>query len=66
MKVTQKIQLDDKERLAIQKVLEICDEISDIAHCTMMDVFAYLESEANIIGNYKYSVGDTLDIAEIG
>lgn len=33
IKITQTIELEDKERLAIQKVLGICDEISDIAHC---------------------------------
>lgn len=66
MKVTQTIQLDDKERLAIQKVLELCDEISNIAHCSMVDVFAYLEGVSDIVGELKYSIGDTLYIAEIG
>lgn len=66
MIVTQTIQLEDSERLAIQKVLGICDEISDIAHCSMIDVFVYLEEVAEIVGDYKYSLGDTLRIAEIG
>ena len=66
MKVTQTIQLSDDERLAIQKVLGLCDEISDIAHCSMRDVFDYLTAEADIIEDYKYSIGDTLYIAEIG
>lgn len=66
MIVTQTIQLEDSERLAIQKVLGICDEISDIAHCSMIDVFEYLEEVAGILGDYKYSIGDTLRIAEIG
>ena len=42
MKVTQTIQLNDDERLAIQKVLGLCDEISDIAHSSMANVFDYL------------------------
>ena len=66
MEVTQIIQLSEDERMAIQKVLGLCDEISDIAHCSMRDVFDYLTAEADIIEDYKYSIGDTLYIAEIG
>lgn len=66
MKVTQTIQLEDNERLAIQKVLALCDEISEIAHCTMKDVFEYLTYTAEITGEYEYSICDTLYIAEIG
>jgi hypothetical protein len=66
MKVTQTIELEDNERLAIQKVLEICDEISDIAHCSMVGVFEYLTDVADVIGDYKYSIGDTLYIAKMG
>lgn len=66
MKVTQTIELEDKERLAIQKVLGICDEISDIAHCSMVDVFEYLSDVAGVTGEYSYSLGSTLNIAEIG
>lgn len=66
MKVTQTIELNDKERLAIQEVLGICDEISDIAHCSMVGVFEYLSDIAGVIGEYKYSIGDTLNIAKMG
>ena len=66
MTITQTIQLEDNERLAIQKALGICDEISDIAHCSMVDVFEYLADVASIVGNYKYSLGSTLNIADIG
>lgn len=66
MKVTQTIQLEDSERLAIQKVLALCDEVSDIAHCSMADVFDYLEGESEIIGEYEYSIGGLLNIADIG
>ena len=65
MKVTQTIQLEDEERLAIQKVLRICDKISDIAHCSMSNVFEYLTEMADIDGDCEYSMGDTLYIAEI-
>lgn len=66
MKVTQTIQLDDRERLAIQKVLGMCDEISDIAHCSMEKVFAYLMDASELGDDYCYTIGDTLNIAEIG
>ena len=66
MTVTQTIQLDDNERLAIQKVLGLCDEISEIAHCSMVDVFRYLVEVSDIVDEYKYSTKDTLNIAEIG
>ena len=66
MEITQTIKLEDKERLAIQKVLSLCDEISDIAHCSMADVFNYLCENADIIGDYEYSIVDILQIAEIG
>lgn len=65
MTVTQTIQLEDKERLAIQKVLGLCDEISDIAHCSMVDVFRHLVGVSDIVDDYKYSTKDTLHIAEI-
>ena len=65
MKVTQTIELEDNERLAIQKTLGICDEISDIAHCSMEDVFDYLSEVAGVIGEYKYSIGSILAIQDI-
>ena len=65
MKVTQTIQLNDDERLAIQKVLGLCDEISDIAHCSMSNVLDYLIDTAEIVGDFEYSIRDTLYIAEI-
>ena len=66
MKVTQTIQLSEAERLAIQKVLGLCDEISEIAHCTMVNVFQYFEDVSEIVGEYEYSIGDILQISEIG
>ena len=66
MKVTQTIQLNDDERLAIQKVLGLCDEISGIAHCSMVDVFRYLvEGVSDNVDDYKYITEDTLYIADI-
>lgn len=67
MKVTQTIQLQYDEKLAIEKVLGLCDEISDLANCSMRDVFDYFAGEAEIIDEYKYSMhNNVLQIAEIG
>ena len=66
MKVTQTIQLQDDERLAIEKVLGICDEIADIAHCSAKDVFDYLAEEAEIVADYTYCINNMLQISEIG
>ena len=66
MEVTQTIQLSEDERLAIQKVLGLCDEIADVVSCSMLDVFDYLRANAEVVEDYKYSIGDTLYIAEIG
>ena len=65
MEITQTIKLEDKERLAIQKVLSLCDEISDIAHCSMSNVLDYLIDTAETVGDFEYSIRDTLYIAEI-
>ena len=66
MKITQTIQLQDDERLAIEKVLGLCDEISELAHCSMRDVFDYLAGEAEIVDEYTYCISNLLQIAEIG
>ena len=67
MKVTQTIQLQEDEKLAIEKVLGLCDEISELAHCSMRDVFDYLAGEADIVDEYKYSMhNNVFQIAEIG
>ena len=65
MKITQTIKLEDEEILAIKKVLSLCYEISDIAHCSVADVFDYLCANADIIGDYEYSIVDILQIAEM-
>ena len=51
--------------MAIQKVLGLCDEISDIAHCSMSNVLDYLIDTAETVGDFEYSIRDTLYIAEI-
>ena len=66
MNITQTIQLQEDERLAIEKVLGLCDEISEIAHCTMANVFDYLVGEAEIVDEYTYCISNFLQIAEIG
>lgn len=66
MKVTQTIQLDDRERMAINKVLGLCDEISEIARCSMVDVFEHLVDHSNLAVKYEYSVDEILYIEDMG
>lgn len=66
MTVTQTIKLSDEERLAIQEVLGLCDEIAHISHTSMTDVFSYLSEISDVIGNYQYLTPETLQISEIG
>lgn len=39
MKVTQTIQLDTHERLALQKTLSLIDKMAELTHSSMSDVF---------------------------
>lgn len=67
MEVTQTIKLTEEEREAIAKVIGLCDEISELkSNISIMDVFDYLMSNAEIIGTYKYTAPEILQIAEIG
>ena len=53
MKVTQTIELTDKERLTVQNFLDLTDQISDISDRSMDDVFN------------RYSFSGLVQIAEI-
>lgn len=66
MTTVQTIELSDKERLTIEDFLNLADEISDIAKCSMSDVFEYFADNADIIGEYKHSIGALHQISDIG
>ena len=66
MKVTNTIQLQYDEKLAVEKVLGICDEIAYLTHCTPKDVFDYLLAEAEMVDINTYNISNFLQVSEIG
>ena len=46
MKIARTIELDDNDRLAVQRFLKLTDKISDVAGCSMVDVFEYFSDQA--------------------
>lgn len=65
MKVTQTIELNDEERLTVQRFLYLTDQISDISGRTMDDVFNYFASKSELIDGNRYSFSGLVQIAEI-
>ena len=56
MITVQTIQLDDSERLALQRALGIMDKVSDIAKVSMDAVFEYFCGVADIEDDYEYRI----------
>lgn len=65
MKVTQTVELTDKERLTVQNFLHLTDQISDISGRSMSDVFTYLAEHSELIEDERYSFSGLIQIAEI-
>lgn len=65
MKVTQTIQLDIHERLALQKTLSLIDKMAELAHSSMSDVFSSLIDMAEITEEHGYSIKDLIEISEL-
>lgn len=65
MKVTQTIELTDKERLTVQNFLHLTDQISDISGRSMDDVFNYLAEHSELTDDDGYSFSGLIQIAEI-
>ena len=68
MTTVQTIQLDDNERLALQKALGIIDKIANIAKVSMDNVFDYLCEAAEIAeskGEHKYFIKAIHNIDEM-
>lgn len=65
MKVTQTIELTDKERLTVQNFLHLTDQISDISGRSMDDVFNYLALHSELTDDDGYSFSGLIQIAEI-
>lgn len=65
MQIVQTIELTDEERITVSHFLKLVDTISDVARCSMDDVFVYFADKAEIIENNAYSVGAIHQIKDI-
>lgn len=67
MKVTQTIQLDEQERLALQKAFSLIDKMSVLSRSSMNDVFKNLLNIAEISEEYEYEylIKDSIEISEL-
>lgn len=65
MITVQTIQLDDNERLALQKALGIIDKISGIANVSMESVFDYFLDVAEIKDVYEYYIESLHNIEDM-
>ena len=65
MIITQIAELSDTERRAVEQCLGICDQLADVAHCGMQDVFNYFIEESDITGINEYQLKDTIQIGDI-
>ena len=66
MQIVQTIELTDEERITVSKFLKLADTISDVARCSMDDVFVYFADKAEIIEeNNAYSIGAIHQITDI-
>ena len=66
MKITRTIELDDQDRLTVCRFLKLADNVSDVARCSMDDVFLYLANQAEIQDNGEYSISALHQIEDIG
>lgn len=65
MKITRTIELSDNDRLTVQRFLKLTDEISDIAGCSMDDVFMYFGDKAELTNEGEYIIESLHQIADI-
>jgi len=65
MTTVQTIQLDDSERLALQRALGIIDEVSVVANVSKENVFKYFWRVADVKGDYDFYIKSLHNIEEI-
>lgn len=65
MEVIQSITLNDSERITVSRFLKLADEISDIAGCSMDNVFTYFVDKSEITENNGYSISAIHEIKDI-
>ena len=66
MKITRTVELDDNDRRIVAKFLKLADRISDVAGCSMEDVFLYFGNQAEILADGEYSITSLHQISDIG
>ena len=64
MKITQTIELDDQDRIAIVRCLKIIDEIGDAIDCSNDTVYEYFVQAADIKGG-SYTISAVHQIKDI-
>ena len=65
MKVVQTIELTDNERLTVSNFLKLADDISDVAGCSMDEVFVYFADKSKITDTEDYSICALHEIKDI-
>lgn len=66
MEVKRTIRLTHDEQIAISRFIRICDEISDIAKCSMSDVAEYFFHQSTVDNDDVWSVKEIHDVEDIG
>lgn len=66
MKITRTVELDDSDRLTVCRFLKLADKISDVARCSMDDVFLYFSDKVEILADGEYSITSLHQIEDIG
>ena len=65
MEITRTIELTDSEKRVVENFLDLTDKISDVARCSMDDVFLYFADNADM-GENGYEIGALHQLSDIG
>lgn len=62
MKITQKLELTENERIAIAGVIDMCEELSKKTHRSVIDIFDFFYGQARTSNNM---VDAEIDLSEM-
>ena len=62
MKITQKLELTENERIAIAGVIDMCEELSEKTHRSVIDIFDFFYGQARTSNNM---VDAEIDLSEM-
>ena len=65
MRITKTVELNERERQVVSEFLALADSISDLAGCSMNNVFMYFCDVADIVDKCKYNVGSLHQLPDI-